>query len=73
MDSDSVDYYATFDNYKVGTVHGDSILDTLILRMWQVRSILRLQQATNGDNNASYFYQGAMDVLQQYIDSGKLL
>ncbi|SRR5574344_226840 len=73
MDSDSVDYYATFDNYKVGTVQGQYIADTLDLENAAGPFNLEITAGDPGDNNASYFYQGAMDVLQQYIDSGKLV
>ena len=73
MDSDAVSYYATFDNYKVGTVQGEYIRDALDLDNAEGPFNLEITAGDPGDNNARYFYQGAMDVLQPYIDAGKLV
>ena len=72
MDSDGVSYYATFDNYKVGTVQGTYVKDTLDLDNAEGPFNLEITAGDPGDNNARYFYQGAIDVLQPYIDAGKL-
>ena len=73
MESDAVSYYATFDNYKVGTVQGTYIKDALDLDNAEGPFNLEVTAGDPGDNNALYFYQGAMDVLQPYIDAGKLV
>jgi len=73
MDSDAVSYYATFDNYKVGTVQGTYIKDALDLDNAAGPFNLEITAGDPGDNNARYFYQGAIDVLQPYIDEGKLV
>ena len=73
MDSDAVSYYATFDNYMVGTKQGTYIKDTLDLDNAEGPFNLELTAGDPGDNNARYFFQGAMDVLQPYIDAGKLV
>jgi len=73
MESDAVSYYATFDNYMVGTVQGQYIADTLDLENVDGPFNLEITAGDPGDNNAGYFYQGAMDVLQPYIDAGKLV
>ena len=73
MDSATVDYYATFDNYKVGTVQGTYIKDTLKLDEAAGPFNLEITAGDPGDNNAGFFYQGAYDVLKPYIDSGKLV
>jgi putative multiple sugar transport system substrate-binding protein len=73
MASDAVDYYATFDNYKVGTVQGTYIKDALKLDEAEGPFNLEITGGDPGDNNALYFYQGAIDVLKPYIDSGKLV
>ncbi|MBQ6321354.1 MAG: sugar-binding protein [Lachnospiraceae bacterium] len=73
MDSDAVSYYATFDNYMVGTVQGTYIKDTLDLDNAEGPFNLEITAGDPGDNNARYFYQGAIDVLQPYIDEGKLV
>ena len=72
MDSDGVSYYATFDNYMVGTVQGTYVKEQLDLENAEGPFNLEITAGDPGDNNARYFYQGAIDVLQEYIDSGKL-
>lgn len=73
MNSDAVSYYATFDNYMVGTVQGQYIVDTLDLDNTTETFNLEITAGDPGDNNAGYFYNGAMDVLNPYIESGKLV
>ncbi|MBO6112947.1 MAG: sugar-binding protein [Lachnospiraceae bacterium] len=73
MDSDAVSYYATFDNYMVGTVQGTYVKDQLDLDNADGPFNLEITAGDPGDNNAGYFYQGALDVLQPYIDEGKLV
>jgi len=72
MNSDAVSYYATFDNYMVGTVQGQYIVDTLDLENAAGPFNMEITAGDPGDNNAGYFYNGAMDVLNPYIESGKL-
>lgn len=71
MDTDAVSYYCTFDNYMVGTIQGTYIKDQLKLDEGGAYN-LEITAGDPADNNALYFYQGAMDVLQPYIDSGVL-
>ena len=73
MNSDAVSYYATFDNYMVGTVQGNYIVEALDLENADGPFNLEVTAGDPGDNNAGYFYQGALDVLQPYIDAGKLV
>ena len=73
MNSDAVSYYATFDNYKVGQVQGQYIIDTLDLDNADGPFNLDISAGDPGDNNAPFFYSGAMDLLQPYIDEGKLV
>ncbi len=73
MASDAVDYYATFDNYMVGTVQGTYVKDALDLDNAEGPFVLEITAGDPGDNNAFYFYNGAMDVLKPYIDAGKLV
>lgn len=73
MNSDAVSYYATFDNYMVGTVQGEYIRDQLDLENADGPFNIELITGDPGDNNARFFFGGAMDVLQPYIDSGKLV
>ena len=72
MNSDAVSYYATFDNYMVGTVQGQYVVDTLDLENAAGPFNLEITSGDPGDNNAGYFFNGAYDVLKPYIESGKL-
>ncbi|MDD6328637.1 MAG: sugar ABC transporter substrate-binding protein, partial [Lachnospiraceae bacterium] len=73
MNSDAVTYYATFDNYMVGTKQGEYIEEKLDLKNAAGPFNIELVTGDPGDNNARFFFGGAMDVLQPYIDSGKLV
>lgn len=67
----NVDYYATFDNYKVGAIQGKYIIETLKLDKGEKGPFkLEVFGGSPDDNNAYFFNQGAMDLLQPYIDSG---
>ncbi|MCR5581346.1 MAG: sugar-binding protein [Pseudobutyrivibrio sp.] len=72
MNTDAVSYYATFDNYKVGTVQGEYIEEQLDLANATETFTMEITAGDPGDNNAGFFYQGAMDVLQPYIDNGTI-
>jgi len=73
MNSDAVSYYATFDNYKVGQFQGNYIKDSLDLDNQAGPFNIELVTGAPDDNNVNFFFGGAMDVLQPYIDSGKLV
>ncbi len=69
----NVDYYATFDNFKVGVLQGTQIVEALGLKDGKGPFNIELFGGSPDDTNAFYFYDGAMSVLQPYIDSGKLV
>jgi putative multiple sugar transport system substrate-binding protein len=68
----NVDYYATFDNAKVGELQGGYIVDKLGLKSGKGPFNIELFAGSSDDNNTKYFFNGAMSVLQPYITSGKL-
>ncbi len=72
-DSANVDYYATFDNFQVGVIQANSIVDGLGLKEKDGPFNIELFGGSPDDNNAFFFYDGAMSVLQPHIDSGKLV
>ena len=72
-DSGNVDYYATFDNFQVGVLQAGSIVDGLGLKDGKGPFNIELFGGSPDDNNAFFFYDGAMSVLQPYIDSKKLV
>jgi putative multiple sugar transport system substrate-binding protein len=73
VNSDNVDYYATFDNFQVGVLQGSYIVDALGLKDGKGPFNIELFGGSSDDNNAFFFYNGAMSVLQPYIDSKKLV
>src|SRR5690242_9280789 len=71
--SGNVDYYATFDNFQVGVQQAESIVKALGLKEGKGPFNIELFGGSADDNNAFFFYNGAMSVLQPYIDSKKLV
>ena len=71
--SQNVDYYATFDNFQVGVLQAQSIESALKLKDGAGPFNIELFGGSPDDNNAYFFYNGAMSVLQPYIDSKKLV
>lgn len=71
--NDAVSYYVSFDNYTVGQLQGQFIADTLDLENAGDKVYnMEITAGDPADNNAPYFYNGAVDALQQYIDAGTL-
>ena len=73
-DSGNVNYYATFDNFQVGVLQATSLVDGLKAKFpntkpWNVE----LFGGSPDDNNAFFFYDGAMSVLQPLIDDGSIV
>ena len=73
-DSGDVSYYATFDNFKVGVQQAETLVAGLKERFpdaqpWNVE----LFGGSPDDNNAYFFYDGAMSVLQPMIDAGDIV
>ncbi|MDR3050584.1 MAG: sugar-binding protein [Oscillospiraceae bacterium] len=68
-----VDYYATFDNYRVGQLQGSFIEEKLGLKDGNGPFNLEIVAGSPDDNNALFFYNGAMDLLKPYIENGQLV
>jgi putative multiple sugar transport system substrate-binding protein len=73
MNSEHVDYYATFDNFQVGVIQGKYIEEKLGLKTNAGPFNIELFAGSPDDNNAYFFNGGAMSILQPYIDEGKLI
>jgi len=72
--SENVDYYVAFDNFKVGQLQGEALLEGLAARSghdapWNIE----LFSGSPDDANSAVFFNGAMDVLQPKIDDGTLV
>jgi len=68
-----VDYYATFDNYTVGTMQGQFIEEALGLAGGAGPFNLEPFAGSPDDNNAKFFFSGAWDVLLPYVEAGQLV
>jgi putative multiple sugar transport system substrate-binding protein len=79
-DTENVDFYVSFDNYKVGVAQGTALLTGLgVLNADGSPGTatgpfnIELFAGSLDDNNAGFFFNGAVDTLQPYIDSGVLV
>ena len=76
MDTDAVSYYATFDNKGVGTAIAKYIEEKKALKTAKEEGrsyTVEFFMGSPDDNNALFLYNGVMEVLQQYLDSGVLV
>ena len=69
--SENVDYYATFDNYKVGQLQGEFIKAKLANMTKPVN--LEPFAGSPDDNNAKFFFSGAWDVINPLVKSGDIV
>jgi len=70
----NVDYYATFDNFGVGVIQGTQLVTGLGLKDGKTGPFnVELFGGSPDDTNAFYFYDGAMSVIQPYIDNKQIV
>ncbi len=70
----SLDYYATFDNFKVGVQQATSLVTGLKERFPGVKPWnIEVFGGSPDDNNAFFFFDGAMSVLKPMIDAGEIV
>ncbi|MGP5624054.1 multiple monosaccharide ABC transporter substrate-binding protein [Brachybacterium alimentarium] len=81
-DNENVDFYVTFDNYKVGVNQANALMYGLGLLDEKFEAAddapegplnVELFAGSLDDNNAHLFWQGAIDTLQPYFDDGTLV
>ncbi|UJW87708.1 sugar-binding protein [Devosia sp. SL43] len=73
-DTANVDLYTTFDNFQVGVLQANSLVKGLKERFADVKPWnVELFGGSPDDNNAFFFYDGAMSVLQPMIDAGDIV
>jgi putative multiple sugar transport system substrate-binding protein len=71
--NDAVSYYVSFDNYTVGKLQGEFVEEQLDLANAGDKTYnIEFTAGDPADNNAGYFFNGAMDVLKPYIEAGTL-
>lgn len=76
MNTDSVDYYVTFELERTGILEAQTIIDRLDLKNGGGKDTpynIALFAGSDDDNNAPYFFKGAWDLLQPYFESGQLV
>lgn len=73
MDTDAVSYYVSFDNALVGKLQGEYIEKSLDLKNTSKKFHIEIFAGSPDDNNSIFYYEGAMNVLKPYVDSGKLI
>lgn len=74
MNTDAISYYVSFDNYKVGQLQGQFVVDKLGLKVDDKSKTYNIEFTAGdpADNNANFFFNGAMDTLKPFIDAGIL-
>jgi putative multiple sugar transport system substrate-binding protein len=74
LGSKYVDYYATFDNFKVGVLQATYLVKKLGLTKGEKGPFnIELFAGSSDDNNTRYFFNGAMSVLKPYLDDKRLV
>lgn len=73
MNSDAVTFYVAFDNYMVGTIQGEYLRDALKLDTARGPFNIEIFAGSDDDSTSPLVYNGAMDILAPYMDSGKLV
>ncbi|MFE6283330.1 substrate-binding domain-containing protein [Streptomyces sp. NPDC057877] len=68
-----VDYYIAFDNFKVGQLQGQALIDGMKAKDKKGPWTIELFSGSPDDNNSKVFFDGAMDVLQPLIDKGDIV
>ncbi|WP_345751066.1 sugar-binding protein [Microbacterium rhizophilus] len=72
--TEAVDYYVAFDNFKVGELQGQALLDGLEANAGHDAPYnVELFSGSPDDANSAVFFNGAMSVLQEKIDDGTLV
>lgn len=74
MNTKAVDYYVSFDNYTVGKLQGEYVIEDLGLDLSDTSTSYNIEFTAGdpADNNAGYFFNGAYDAVEPYIEAGIL-
>ncbi|MFM9457625.1 multiple monosaccharide ABC transporter substrate-binding protein [Streptomyces europaeiscabiei] len=69
----NVDYYVSFDNEQVGRLQARHIIEKLGLEDGKGPFNIELFAGSPDDNNTKFFFDGAMHLLQPYLDNKQLV
>lgn len=72
LNTENVDYYVAYDNFKVGELQGQALLDGMKAKKPSGPYNIELFAGSPDDANAAVFFNGAMSVLKPEIDKGNL-
>lgn len=72
LNTANVDYYVAYDNFKVGELQGQALLEGMKAKKPEGPYNIELFAGSPDDANAKVFFDGAMSVLQPKIDDGTL-
>jgi putative multiple sugar transport system substrate-binding protein len=70
--TDAVNYYVAYDNFKVGVLQGNALLEGMAKKKASGPYNIELFAGSPDDANAQVFFDGAMSVLKPKIDDGTL-
>ncbi|MCY7288632.1 MAG: sugar-binding protein [Cryobacterium sp.] len=73
LNTEAVDYYVAYDNFKVGELQGQALLDGLAAKKAEGPYNIELFSGSSDDANSAVFFNGAMSILQPKIDDGTLV
>jgi putative multiple sugar transport system substrate-binding protein len=73
LNTEDVDYYVAYDNFKVGELQGQALLDGMKAKKPEGPYNIELFAGSPDDANAKVFFDGAMSILQPEIDKGNLV
>ncbi len=73
LNSEGVDYYVAYDNFEVGELQGQALLEGMKAKKPQGPYTVELFSGSPDDANSQVFFDGAMSVLQPAIDSGEVV
>jgi len=72
MNTDAVTYYATFDNWRVGVMQGEFLVNALDITNISDTVNMEFFTGDPADNNINFFFDGALSVLKPYLDDGRI-
>ncbi|GAA0958116.1 substrate-binding domain-containing protein [Frigoribacterium faeni] len=73
LNTEDVDYYVAYDNFKVGELQGQALLDGMKAKKADGPYNIELFSGSSDDANSAVFFNGAMSVLQPAIDDGTVV